>query len=178
MTVENKVAAALDRMDALLDPKLELLAIPYSSTTVKGCCADMQTIREAICDFGVSLPKHSMLSEEMHSAFKLVVSSEPGSKEALDAMEELLRRVALLERANERNAAASSFMLELTDSVETLSSIAEEHGSQTIADLMWLLNATLTDGYIDVWPAYSRVRQVVAQLPSSERWNNYLRDQD
>lgn len=97
---------------------------------------------------GVSLPKHSMLSEEMHSAFKLVVSSEPGSKEALDAMEELQRRVALLERANERNAAASSFMLELTDSVETLSSIAEEHGSQTIADLMWLHNAKLSPTWI------------------------------
>lgn len=180
MNSESKddVFSALDRMDALLDRDCDYLKISYSSMTVKRRLADMKMIREAMGRVGWSLPKQSMLSEEMHSTFAAVESSKPGSQAAQETMEALLRRVALLERAHERNKAAEQFMQELTESVETISGIAEEHGSQTIADLMWLYSAILTDGFIDVWPAYSRVRMVIAQLPSSERWNSYLRDQD
>ena len=42
------VNASLEYMDNLLDPSRELLAIPYSSATVKACRSDMAKIRHHI----------------------------------------------------------------------------------------------------------------------------------
>ena len=50
ITLPAELAAALDRMDALLDPALDLLTAGPDSATAKGSRDDMRTIRNAIAD--------------------------------------------------------------------------------------------------------------------------------
>lgn len=45
---DGDVEQALNRMDALLDPSLNLLAVSEDSITLQGCRADMLTIRRAL----------------------------------------------------------------------------------------------------------------------------------
>ncbi len=45
---DGDVEQALNRMDALLDPSLNLLAVSENSITLQGCRADMLTIRRAL----------------------------------------------------------------------------------------------------------------------------------
>lgn len=73
---------------------------------------------------------------------------------------------------------AQQFYAELLDSVETLSGIADQHGSRTLADLMYLQNAIASGGFIDHYPGESSVGEVVKQLPSADRWMKYLSVQE
>ncbi len=71
-------------------------------------------------------------------------------------------------------AGARRFFEELLDSVETLSGIADQYGSRTLADLMYLQNAIANDSGIDHYVGESAVMEVVKQLPSAERWLTYV----
>ncbi len=73
-----------------------------------------------------------------------------------------------------RSALARQFMQELLDSVETLSGIADTHGSRTLADLMYLQNAILSGNYIEQYPGESSVREIATSLPSGARWAKYI----
>jgi hypothetical protein len=85
----------------------------------------------------------------------------------------------LFEQAGIRNpVAAKQFFAELLDSVETLSGIADQHGSRTLADLMFLQNAIASGGFIDHYPDESSVGEVVKLLPSADRWMKYVSVQE
>ena len=71
--------------------------------------------------------------------------------------------------------AAALFFQELMDSVETLAGIAEEHGSRTLADLMYLQNAILNGGFIDHYPDESKVLDISLFLPSGEQWSKFIK---
>lgn len=79
----------------------------------------------------------------------------------------------------ERKAAAfdeaTLFKKELLDSVESLTGIADAHGARTLADLMYLHEAILQGGFIDLYPEESAVEQIVSGLPSSHRWMSFIK---
>ena len=85
---------------------------------------------------------------------------------------------AAMQHANDkeqRARAASLFMQELLDSVETLSGIAEEHGSRTLADLFYLHSAILENGFIDLIEGYnSKVLDIAKSLPSGSDWAKFI----
>jgi len=70
--------------------------------------------------------------------------------------------------------AASTFFKELLESVESLSSIADRYGSRTLADLMYLQNCILNDGFIDHYPDESKVLEVINSLPSCKQWSSFI----
>lgn len=70
--------------------------------------------------------------------------------------------------------AAELFMRELLDSVETLTGIADEHGSRTLADLMYLQSAILSGGFIDHYPDESKALDIARKLPSGELWSKFV----
>lgn len=76
------------------------------------------------------------------------------------------------------SSAALRFMGELLDSVETLTGIADEHGARTLADLMYLQEAILEDGFIDYDPDDSKVLELVQGLPSGEQWIQFIRHEE
>jgi len=65
------------------------------------------------------------------------------------------------------------FFTELTDSVESLSGIADQYGSDTLALLMYLQMAILNDSMIEVFDGDS-VLTVISQLPSANEWMEYI----
>jgi hypothetical protein len=69
---------------------------------------------------------------------------------------------------------ARQFMAELLDSVETLPGIVETHGARTLADLMYLQNAIMNGSSIEHDPGESAVQEIVADLPSADRWMKYV----
>ncbi len=69
---------------------------------------------------------------------------------------------------------AKLFFEELLASVETLGAIAEQHGVNTLTDLMYLQQAILKGEAIDAWPGETQVGQVVQALPSAARWLSYI----
>lgn len=70
---------------------------------------------------------------------------------------------------------ASLFMQELLDSVETLSGIADEHGSRTLADLFYLHSAILERGHIELIEGdNSKVMDIAKSLPSGSYWANFI----
>ncbi len=70
---------------------------------------------------------------------------------------------------------ATRFMHELLGSVETLVGIADEFGSRTLADLMYLQAAIIEDRFIDSYPDESKVFQIIDGLPSREQWKKYVK---
>ncbi len=58
--------------------------------------------------------------------------------------------------------------------METLTGIADEHGPRTLADLMYLQNAILSSGFIDHYPAESKVLEIASGLPSGEQWSKFI----
>lgn len=72
-----------------------------------------------------------------------------------------------------RMGLAKQFYDELSDSVEVFSEIVAQHGARTLADLFHLHASIMGNGFIDAWPD-SQVLKVVAQLPSAERWLEYV----
>lgn len=71
--------------------------------------------------------------------------------------------------------AAALFFQELLDSVETLSGIAVEHGSRTLADLMYLQNGILSGGFIDHYPGESKALEIASALSSGEQWSKFIK---
>ena len=81
-------------------------------------------------------------------------------------------------RAKEQLSIAPSakmFFEELLGSVETLASIADDHGARTLADLMYLQNAILGGGFIDHYPDESSVLDIASALPSGDIWAQYIK---
>jgi len=69
---------------------------------------------------------------------------------------------------------AARFFRELLDSVETLSGIAEEYGSDVLATLMYLQSEIVKgDGGIEV-SHDSPVIKLVGALPSAHEWQEYI----
>lgn len=73
---------------------------------------------------------------------------------------------------------AAKFMQELLDSVESLTGIAEEHGSRTLADLMYLQLAITKGSFIDHHPDESKVLDIARSLPSGEQWGKFIKVED
>lgn len=70
---------------------------------------------------------------------------------------------------------ALQFMDELIDSVESLTVIAEVHGSRSLADLFYLQQAILKKGFIDHYPEESFVLDIAKRLPSGAIWSQYIK---
>ena len=71
--------------------------------------------------------------------------------------------------------AADLFFQELLNSVETLTGIAETHGSRTLADLMFLQNVILSGGFIEHCPEDSNVLEIASVLPSGSQWSTFIK---
>lgn len=91
--------------------------------------------------------------------------------------EETVIRFFAVERLDEVSGkrAAARYFHELLDSSETLTGIAVEHGSRTLADLMHLQNAILIGGFIDYYPDESKVLEIASALPSGEQWSEFIK---
>lgn len=96
--------------------------------------------------------------------------------ENIDGEKTVIRFFAV-ERLNDVSSkhAAAMFFQELLDSVETLTGIAVEHGSRTLADLMYLQNAILSGGFIDHYPDESKVLEIVSAMPSGDQWSKFIK---
>ncbi|PNE59797.1 hypothetical protein A8H39_01225 [Paraburkholderia fungorum] len=105
-----------------------------------------------------------------NDAIKALIDAIPSEKLVADGSE---RKVPVAMRQADP-AGAKQFFSELLDSVETLSGIADQYGSRTLADLMFLQNAIASGGFIDHYPDGSSVGEVVKELPSADRWMKYV----
>ena len=70
---------------------------------------------------------------------------------------------------------ARKFLLELLSTVETLGAIADQYGTRTLTDLIYLYQAILEDGFIDHDAELSSVDAVVAGTLSAEKWMKFIR---
>ncbi|TXI25558.1 MAG: hypothetical protein E6Q67_00790 [Roseateles sp.] len=89
-----------------------------------------------------------------------------------------LRQIAKHELESAQRAdKATRFMVELLDSVETLSEIADQHGVGTLSDLLYLQAAILNASFIDVETDSDRsnVVKVLEGLPSGSEWMEFVR---
>jgi hypothetical protein len=91
--------------------------------------------------------------------------------------EKTVIRFFAIERLNDLSGkyASARFFQELLDSVETLTGIAAEHGSRTLADLMYLQNAILIGGFVDHYATESRVLEIASALPSGGQWSAFIK---
>ena len=91
--------------------------------------------------------------------------------------EKTVIRFYAVERLNDVSGkyAAALFFQELLESVESLTGIAAEHGSRTLADLMYLQNAILSGGFIDHYPDKSKVLEMACALPSGSQWSTFIK---
>lgn len=178
MNSESKddVFSALDRMDALLDRDCDFLKISYFSMTVKRSLADMQTIRAALGRVPWSNHEPTPIRGEMQETLQTFESGQPGTNSALEDKDAIIRKVSLLVGVQERTRSAEQFMQELSSAFEAISYIGDAYGSQTLADLMWLHSAILTEEFVGICPESSSVQQIVSELPSGDRWKKFLRD--
>lgn len=95
---------------------------------------------------------------------ELILSTSDASNEE---MQEIMQ-------ALNGKAAATKFMQELLDSVETLYGIAEQHGVQTLTDLMYLQNAILNGDHIENISGISEVLSIAKSLPSGKQWTSFI----
>ncbi len=80
---------------------------------------------------------------------------------------------------SQRLALAQRFMQELLNSVETIGAIAQTHGSDTVADLLYLHAAIASGESIDSWDGASGgVQDVVDALPSRSIWSQHIKLRD
>lgn len=68
---------------------------------------------------------------------------------------------------------ACEFNTELLASFESMTFIGEQHGLQTMADLLYLTQAIRVGGFVDELNG-SQIRQVLQQMPSASRWLAYV----
>jgi hypothetical protein len=71
--------------------------------------------------------------------------------------------------------AACQFFSEVIGAVETLSEIADSHGSETMADLMYLQMSILKGEKFSYFPEASQIFQFVNSLPSGEEWLKFFK---
>lgn len=71
--------------------------------------------------------------------------------------------------------AAVQFFTELTEAYESLTGIAEQHDASTLAHLMYLQQAILKNGFIELTDQEEAVREIVASLPSAAIWQTFVR---
>ena len=69
---------------------------------------------------------------------------------------------------------AAKFFNELTASVETLAGIADQYDSSVLANMMYLHNAIITNGYVD-FEGNSEELRLIQCLPSAETWLKSIR---
>ena len=81
----------------------------------------------------------------------------------------------LIERKAARADDANMFMQELLDSVETLTDIANEYGTRTLVDVMYLHSAILIGDFIDHNSEESAVMDIANSLPTGERWVKFIK---
>jgi hypothetical protein len=121
-------------------------------------------------DYSDILTERGIAEGTFDSDGKFIAENREGEKTVI--------RFFTVERLNEASGktAATTYFQELLDSVETLTGIAEQHGSRTLADLMYLQNAILSDGgFIDHYPGESKVLEIASALPSGERWAKFIK---
>ncbi|WP_350357289.1 hypothetical protein [Paraburkholderia fungorum] len=76
----------------------------------------------------------------------------------------------------QRASQSSSFVRELLDEVETLGSLAEEHGAGALACLFYLQAAILNDTFVDARSVDDAgVLALVSRLPSGAAWLKHIR---
>ena len=70
--------------------------------------------------------------------------------------------------------AAMQFWDELLESFDCLTAIADEYGSRTLADSMYLQQAIRRAGCFDHVPGESHVLEVASRLSSGEIWRKFI----
>jgi len=121
------------------------------------------------CDYMDILTEEGISKGVFDSDGKFVTENYEG--------EETVIRFFAIERLNDLSGqhAATVFFKELLDSVDSLTGIAVEHGSRTLADLMYLQNAILGGGFIDHYPDESKVLEIASALPSGSQWSTFIK---
>jgi hypothetical protein len=139
---------------------------------------DLRAAGAVLCE----VPKSSSLEELPRSAPRYVEIIVPSSfNDETDTIFDALEQGAEIGHLQEvsratlegRQDAAKLFFAELLDSVESLGAIAEQHGLNTLTDLMYLQNAILSESAIETWPGESKVCELIGELPSAKRWLAY-----
>lgn len=116
--------------------------------------------------------------------YEIVVRVEPGftpvEGDAFDAVMAALDFADIPASIAQRKAPpantmlVSQFMTELLASVETLGGIAETYGHATLADVISLIQAINDAGTIDAPPEESSILELVGNLPSHDKWSEYV----
>jgi hypothetical protein len=121
------------------------------------------------CDYSDILTEGGIAGGVFDSDGKFVAENSEGEKTVI--------RFFAVERLDDVSGkrAAAMFFQELLDSVETLAGIVDEHGSRTLADLMYLQNAILKGGFIDHYPGESKALEIAGALPSGEQWSKFIK---
>ena len=122
------------------------------------------------CDYMDILTEGGISNGMFDSDGKFVAENSEGEKTVI--------RFSSVDRLHDESGkeAAALFFQELLESVDTLAGIVEEQGSRTLADLMYLQNAILSDGgFIDHYPDESKVLDIVSALPSGDRWSTFIK---
>ncbi|UVT00107.1 hypothetical protein EFP19_30765 (plasmid) [Burkholderia glumae] len=81
--------------------------------------------------------------------------------------------VTVTERSR-RHQDACDFLAELLTSVESLSVIGNEHGCVTLSSLVYLVQAILINGQVDVPVTDPSLISIIGTLPSASRWIRYM----
>ena len=121
------------------------------------------------CDYSDSLTEAGIAAGLFDSDGKFIADNSEGDKTVI--------RFFAIEPLNQASGkqVATTFFQELLNSTESLTGIANEHGSHTLADLMYLQNAILSGGLIDHYPAESSVLEIVSSLPSGKQWSTFIK---
>jgi hypothetical protein len=115
--------------------------------------------------------EHSLLSIEIELA-KPAYSSTANVTTSGKSNAWQFKRITM-SKVNLTLELAQRFMAEVLGSVETLGGIADQHGVQTLVDLMYLQDAILKQGFID--EGNSKVNDILKTLPSAAIWMGYVR---
>jgi hypothetical protein len=83
-------------------------------------------------------------------------------------------RISHLCIRRDRNEAALKFHDELLQSVETLSGIADEHGSVALANMNYLQTAILRGGNIELSSKDEAQLEMLRGLPSGDQWLKHV----
>lgn len=110
---------------------------------------------------------------------ELIAALHKEMPEAFKAeFDELRKRLSARDEKSNAHSDSIEFFNELTASVESLAGISEEHGAQTLADLMWLhaaIHAATSDSsFISIFDKNSAAIKIVENLPSSDKWMKFI----
>ena len=144
--------------------QIQVLAIEVSNSESTDGCADGYTV--------VHRPTLTQLLDAINTSE--VVQKASALAPTQNALSAAMQHADDQER---RIRDASLFMQELLDSVETLSGVADEHGSRTHADLFYLHSAILQRGFIDlIEDDNSKVMDIAKSLPSGSYWATFIQE--